>query len=93
MTHEDGHAFLCRQPDSIFDIIFLDAFTSEGAVPCCLSMAMLQKRGYTHALTLADDRGSGKLRAWYEQLGFVGARIFQDTAMVARTSQPHAQEQ
>ena len=56
------------------------------------SMAMLQKRGYTHALTLADDRGSGKLRAWYEQLGFVGARIFQDTAMVARTSQPHAQE-
>ena len=36
------------------------------------------------ALTLADDRGSGKLRAWYEELGFVGAEEFGDTAMVAR---------
>ena len=41
--------------------------------------------GFTHALTLADDKGSGKLREWYASLGFVGAAEFGETAMVATT--------
>ena len=39
----------------------------------------------SHELTLADDTGSGKLRAWYEALGYVDASVFMDTAMLART--------
>ena len=45
----------------------------------------LRRRGITHELTLADDTGSGKLRAWYEALGYVDASVFMDTAMLART--------
>ena len=47
--------------------------------------ALRKEAGFTHALTLADDRGSGKLREWYGRLGFVGAHELGDTAMVART--------
>ena len=41
--------------------------------------------GISHELTLADDSGSGRLRAWYETLDFVDASGFMDTAMFART--------
>ena len=46
--------------------------------------------GFTHALTLADDDGSGKLREWYARLGFVAVPElaslgFGQTAMVAAT--------
>ena len=40
----------------------------------------------SHELTLADDTGSGKLRRWYEALGYVDASAFMHTAMFARTN-------
>ena len=49
------------------------------------AMRPLRRLGITHALTLADDAGSGKLREWYEALGIVDASNFMETAMVART--------
>ena len=49
------------------------------------SMGSLGKLGLSHALTLADDKGSGQLTAMYEGLGFVGAPdTVQDNAMLAR---------
>ncbi len=48
------------------------------------ALSRLKAEGLTYVLTLADDRGSGKLREWYEELGFVDASAFDDTAMVAR---------
>jgi len=50
------------------------------------SLEALSRRGFTHVLTYADDGGSGELRAWYADLGFVGAEEFDDRAMVARTA-------
>ena len=49
------------------------------------AMRVLRRMGFDYALTLADDRGSGKLREWYRGLGFVGAASFGETAMVAIT--------
>jgi len=44
---------------------------------------VLRRRlGISHALTLADDTGSGKLRTWYEALGFVDATRSMDPAML-----------
>ena len=48
------------------------------------ALRALRGRGVTHVLTLADDRGSGKLRTWYERHGFVDTAQFTETAMVAR---------
>jgi GNAT superfamily N-acetyltransferase len=48
------------------------------------ALRALRGRGVTHVLTLADDRGSGKLREWYERHGFVDTAQFTETAMVAR---------
>ncbi|KAL1508685.1 hypothetical protein AB1Y20_004780 [Prymnesium parvum] len=49
--------------------------------------AQLFRMGVSHHLTLADDSGSGKLRAWYRSLGFVDAPglIGMETSMVAHT--------
>ena len=59
--------------------------SEAGAQLTRLSIGALHQRlGVTHVLTLADDRGSGKLRAWYEALGFVDASLFTETGMVAR---------
>ena len=56
-----------------------------GAALMLNAMEALRGLGVTHILTLADDDGSGKLREWYEGLGFVDATVFMDTAMVAET--------
>ena len=58
---------------------------SRGTVLTRYAMHSLATLGYSHVLTLADDRGSGKLRQWYESLGFVDASEFTETAMVAST--------
>lgn len=53
------------------------------------SMRGLRAQGFSHALTLADDSGSGKLLEWYAALGFVEAPEFDapgETAMVARAA-------
>ena len=54
------------------------------------SIGAIGRQGYSHALTLADDRGgvpgSGKLVEWYQSIGFVIAPEFEapgETAMVA----------
>ena len=67
-------------------VYVLPAFRGHGHGEALARSAMehLGARGFSHALTLADDRGSGKLREWYGDLGFVGMEEFGDTAMVAR---------
>ena len=55
-----------------------------GSTLMTLSMRTLRGCGVTHILTLADDRGDGKLREWYQKLGFVDASEFTSTAMVAQ---------
>ena len=50
------------------------------------SVRSLRRLRISHALTLADDRGSGQLRSMYSRLGFVDASdTVADNAMVART--------
>ena len=61
------------------------AFTA-GDVQKLGALKELGRLGYSYCLTLADDRGSGKLHAWYEALGFVDLGFIIDpdeTAMVA----------
>jgi len=55
----------------------------RGEMLARVAMRRLRGEGFTHVLALADDCGSGRLRAWYAGLGFVAAREFEETAMVA----------
>ena len=57
---------------------------ARGAQLVRSSMEALRADGVTYVLTLADDGGSGRLRQFYEQLGFVDGSAFDDTAMFAR---------
>ena len=60
--------------------------TPAGAALMLGARRCLRRMGVSHELTLADDTGSGKLRRWYEALGYVDASGFMDTAMFARTN-------
>ena len=53
------------------------------------ALKSIRALGFSHCLTLADDSGSGKLRAWYSAQGFAPMDEFGETAMVARTTNPH----
>ena len=62
---------------------------AHGEALARFSMRAVRGQGFSHVLTLADDRGSGQLIDWYSGLGFVEAHQIDapgETAMVARAA-------